>query len=62
MYGGPAVAMEEFRNGMWAYYHAECEDCDWTGYGRWWFDKTENEYTDDVELPADGFFPKEEQR
>jgi len=55
IYGATPVAVgEPAHGGAWFYYDAQCEDCDWTGFGRWWFEQTENDYEDDVELPGAG--------
>ena len=66
-YNGEPLAVEILSNGGWIYYDAECEDCDWAGIGRWWFDLNfEYNYEDGVELPTPGkgvflddFFKKE---
>lgn len=52
------LAVEKERGigpGLWIYHPAYCEDCDWTGIGRQWYEiyNDGNKYEDDVELPKD---------
>ena len=49
--------------GLWVYRRSHCEDCDWEGITREWYQgKGESEdYQDDVELPEEDIvFIKEE--
>ena len=50
-----AVTPDECDDGVWIYYPAYCEDCDWEGIGRQWFKRYDDGqvYEDDVDLPLD---------
>ena len=47
------VAFEPDCDGIWGYFEAQCEECDWTGYGRMFYKQDEDLYEDDVKLPKE---------
>lgn len=54
-YGTEMLAVSPGEDGVWIYYPASCEDCDWEGIGRQWFKRYDDGqvYEDDVDLPLD---------